>query len=142
MTARLIGAYSHNIDQKGRVIIPAKCREALGEVFYITCGTDGCLFVLPESQWNAIEEKIASMPISQAAAFQRAFYASACEGIPDKQGRVLIPQNLRDYAGLTKDVIIAGAGTRLEIWDSEKWNNLQSSEESTDFLTLMSSIGL
>ena len=140
--ARMIGSYQHNIDQKGRVIIPAKYREALGEIFYITCGTDGCLFVLPESQWNAIEERIADMPISQAAAFQRAFYSSACEGNPDKQGRVLIPQNLRDYAGLTKDVIIAGAGTRLEIWDSEKWNELQGKTLGSDFLTLMTSIGL
>ncbi|MDD5923231.1 MAG: division/cell wall cluster transcriptional repressor MraZ [Clostridia bacterium] len=142
MMTRLIGSYQHNIDSKGRVIIPAKYREELGETFYITCGTDGCLFVLPQSQWIAIEEKIASMPISQAAAFQRAFYSSACEALPDKQGRVLIPQNLRDYAGLDKDVTIAGAGTRLEIWDTDKWNKLQSDAQCVDFLSLMSGIGL
>ena len=142
MAARLIGSYQHNIDSKGRVIIPAKYREALGETFYITCGTDGCLFVLPEDQWIAIEEKINSMPITQAAAFQRKFYASACEGFPDKQGRVLIPQNLRDFAKLTKDVTITGAGNRLEIWDTEKWNAMQDVSDSADIWELMNNIGL
>lgn len=142
MMTRLIGSYQHNIDQKGRVIIPAKYRECLGEVFYITCGTDGCLFVMPEKQIEVIEERIAALPISQTSGFQRMFYSLASECQPDKQGRILIPQVLRDYAGLEKDVTIIGAGTHLEIWNSESWSKAQSNINPDDFLSLMSNIGL
>lgn len=142
MATKLIGSYQHSIDSKSRVIIPAKFREALGETFYLTYGTNGCLFVLPESQWIAIEDKINALPITEAAEFQRSFYALASEGVPDKQGRVLVPQNLREYAGLTKDVTIAGAGNRVELWDTDRWNERQNSAASKDIWEIMSALGL
>ena len=142
MATKLIGSYQHSLDAKSRVIIPTKFREALGDTFYLTYGTNGCIFVLPESQWNAIEEKINSLPITEAAEFQRNFYAMASEGVPDKQGRVLIPQDLREYASLTKDVTIAGAGNRVELWDSQRWNERRNSSGNKDIWEIMSALGL
>ncbi|MGM9525064.1 MAG: division/cell wall cluster transcriptional repressor MraZ [Peptococcaceae bacterium] len=116
------GEYEHTIDTKGRVIIPAKLRDALGESFIIAKGLDGCLSVYSMEQWTAFEAKLQALPLSQpdARAFARFFFSGATEGELDKQGRVMIPPNLREHAGLTKDVVIAGAGNRLEIWDKEK----------------------
>ena len=115
------GEYEHTIDAKGRVIIPARLREALGEQFMITKGLDGCLFVYPMDQWAAFEEKLQALPLNQpsARAFARFFFSGAMEGELDKQGRVMVPPNLREYGKLSKDIVIAGAGTRLEIWDKE-----------------------
>ena len=115
------GEYEHTIDAKGRVIIPARLREALGEQFMITKGLDGCLFVYPMDQWRAFEEKLQALPLNQpsARAFARFFFSGAMEGELDKQGRVMVPPNLREYGKLSKDIVIAGAGTRLEIWDKD-----------------------
>lgn len=128
----LIGQYQHNIDVKGRVIVPVKFREDLGTIFYITKGLDGCLFVLPSSEWNHLQEKIQKMPISKSRGLQRFFFSGAAEVEADKQGRILIPQQLREHAGLTKDVTFIGASSRAEIWDSERWNkfNAELTEES------------
>ena len=128
----LIGQYQHNIDAKGRVIVPAKFREDLGDVFYVTKGLDGCLFVLSPSQWAALEQKVQNMPISKARGLQRFFFSGAAEVETDKQGRILLPQKLRDYAGLSKDVTFIGTSGRAEIWDSERWNRFNSelTEES------------
>lgn len=128
----LIGQYQHNIDTKGRVIVPAKFREDLGTMFYITKGLDGCLFVLPFSEWNHLQEKIQKMPISKSRGLQRFFFSGAAEVEADKQGRILIPQQLREHAGLTKDVTFIGASSRAEIWDSDRWNkfNAELTEES------------
>ena len=115
------GEYEHTIDAKGRVIIPARLREALGDQFMITKGLDGCLFIYPMEHWNAFEEKLQALPLNQpsARAFARFFFSGAMEGELDKQGRVMVPPNLREYGKLSKDIVIAGAGTRLEIWDKE-----------------------
>lgn len=115
------GEYEHTIDAKGRVIIPSKLRESLGEQFMITKGLDGCLFLYPMDQWAEFEEKLQALPLNQpsARAFARFFFSGAMEGELDKQGRVMLPANLREYGKLSKDVIIAGAGTRLELWDKE-----------------------
>ncbi|HHV32305.1 division/cell wall cluster transcriptional repressor MraZ [Caproiciproducens sp. LBM24188] len=128
----LIGEYQHNIDPKGRVIIPSKFREDLGECFYVTKGLDGCLFVLSPEEWARLQEKIKAMPISKSRGLQRFFFSGAAEVEPDKQGRILLPQTLRDYAGLTRDVTVIGASTRAEIWDSARWEEFNSSltEES------------
>ena len=128
----LIGQYQHNIDVKGRVIVPVKFREDLGTIFYITKGLDGCLFVLPSSEWNHLQEKIQKMPISKSRGLQRFFFSGAAEVEADKQGRILIPQQLREHAGLTKDVTFIGTSSRAEIWDSERWNkfNAELTEES------------
>ncbi len=130
--AMLIGEYQHNIDAKGRVIVPARFREDLGEHFYITKGLDGCLFVLSPEEWTRLQEKVKAMPISKARGLQRFFFSGAAEVEPDKQGRILIPQVLRDHAQLTKDVTFIGTSSRAEIWDSKRWNDFNSSltEES------------
>lgn len=122
----LIGEYQHNIDIKNRVIVPAKFREDLGKRFYITKGLDGCLFVLSSEAWEQLQVKIAAMPISKSRSLQRFFFAGAAEVEPDKQGRILIPQNLREYAGLEKDVTFIGISIRAEIWSTEKWNQINN----------------
>ncbi|MFR9228803.1 MAG: division/cell wall cluster transcriptional repressor MraZ [Acutalibacteraceae bacterium] len=116
----LIGQYQHNIDAKNRVIVPAKFREDLGERFYVTKGLDGCLFVLSEEGWKRLQDKIVAMPMSKARQ-QRFFFSGAAEVEPDKQGRILIPQPLRDYASIEKDVTFIGTGDRAEIWSTECW---------------------
>src|SRR5699024_6841163 len=117
----LRGEYQHNIDPKGRVIVPSKFREDLGERFYVTKGLDGCLFVLSPTEWDKLQEKIMAMPISKARSLQRFFFSGAAEMEPDKQGRILLPQHLREYAGLTKDVAFVGASRRAELWDAARW---------------------
>lgn len=128
----LIGEYQHNIDSKGRVAIPSKFRDDLGMRFYITKGLDDCLFVLGQKEWDNLENKIKSMPMSKARGVQRFFFSGACEVVPDKQGRILIPQKLREYASLNKEVTLTGASNRVEIWDSNKWDsfNLDLTQES------------
>ena len=126
----LIGKYQHIIDAKNRVIVPAKFREDLGSLFYITKGLDGCLFVLSRKGWEQLQAKIDAMPLSKSRGLQRFFFAGATEAEPDKQGRILIPQNLREYAELEKDVTFIGTSTRAEIWSTEKWNRMN--EELTE----------
>jgi MraZ protein len=123
----LIGEYQHNIDPKGRVIVPSRFREDLGEHFYVTKGLDGCLFLLSTEGWQKLQEKVGSMPMSKARGLQRFFFSGAVDVEPDKQGRILIPQNLRTYASLEKDVTFIGASSRAEIWNTAKWNEFNSS---------------
>lgn len=122
----LIGEYQHTIDQKGRVIVPARFREDLGDSFYVTKGLDGCLFVLSPGEWTRLQERVSAMPISKARGLQRFFFSGAVEAQPDRQGRVLLPQTLRDYAGLDKDVTFIGASSRAEIWDTAHWTAFNS----------------
>ena len=128
----LIGEYQHNIDAKGRVIVPVKFREDLGERFYVTKGLDGCLFVLSAAEWKRLQDKIQAMPISKSRGLQRFFFSGAAEVETDKQGRILLPQQLREHAGLTKDVTFIGTSSRAEIWDSARWSevNAELTEES------------
>ncbi len=123
----LIGEYLHSIDAKGRVSVPAKFRDDLGPCFYITKGLDGCLFVLSAPEWATLQQKVSAMPVSKARGLQRFFFAGAAEVVPDKQGRILIPQPLREYAALQKDVTFLGAATRAEIWSTSKWAEFSSS---------------
>lgn len=123
----LIGEYQHNIDPKGRVIVPSRFREDLGEHFYVTKGLDGCLFVLSAEGWKSLQEKVSAMPVSKARGLQRFFFSGAVDAEPDKQGRILIPQNLRAYASLEKDVTFIGASSRAEIWNTANWNAFNSS---------------
>lgn len=119
-----IGEYQHNIDNKGRLIIPSKLREGLGENFIMTKGLDNCLFVYSKSEWNILEEKLKSLPLTSrdARAFVRFFFSGATECELDKQGRILIPANLRNHSKLEKEAIIIGVGTRVEIWSKEEWD--------------------
>ncbi len=133
----LIGSYQHNIDAKGRVIMPAKFREELGEVFYATKGTDSSIMVMSKELWEELGQRICSLPSAQTKDLQRFLFSSAAELIPDKQGRVLIPQMLRDYASLKKDVVIIGTGSRVEIWDADKWNEYNEAVSENQVLEIM-----
>jgi len=126
-----LGMYSHNIDAKGRIIMPAKFREKLGEQFIITKGLDGCLFVYPMDEWEDVSSRLAKLPSNQQNArfLQRTILAGAAEGEPDKQGKVLITQMHREYANLTKEVVIIGVSNRVEIWDAQNWQNYSQREE-------------
>ena len=141
-----LGEYQHNIDPKGRLIIPSKFRELLGEHFVLTKGLDGCLFVYPMEGWNELEDKLKSLPLTQkdARAFARIFFSGASEGELDKQGRVLLPPNLRTYAHITKETMIIGVGTRFEIWDLDTWQqyNQESDKSFEQLAELMGQYGL
>ncbi|MDO4459395.1 MAG: division/cell wall cluster transcriptional repressor MraZ [Clostridia bacterium] len=128
----LYGEYQHNMDAKGRVTVPAKFREDLGDRFYVCKGLDNCLFMLSEEGWTAMMNKISALPASQSTKLQRFFFAGAAEAEADKQGRILLPQSLRDYAGLTRETTVVGLGTRAEIWDTEKWNAYMASQSDED----------
>ena len=133
----LIGEYQHNIDPKGRVIVPSRFREDLGDRFYLTKGIDGCLFVLSPAGWDKLCEKVSAMPVSKARGLQRFFFSGAEEAEPDRQGRILIPQNLRAYAGLTKDITFIGASSRAEIWDTAAWNDFNATLTKTSVAEAM-----
>lgn len=126
----LIGEYEHSLDTKGRLILPSKLREDIGEKFVITKGLDGCLFGFSKNEWTNFEEKLKTLPLinKNARDFVRFFLSGAVEAEIDKQGRFLIPSNLRNYASLDKEVVITGVGTRIEIWDKESWNKYNSEE--------------
>ncbi|MDU4959748.1 MAG: division/cell wall cluster transcriptional repressor MraZ [Sporomusaceae bacterium] len=119
----LLGEYQHSIDSKGRVILPAKFREELGEQCIATKGLEKCLFVYPRQEWSTIENKLKQLPLAkaEARAFVRFFFSGAAELECDKQGRVLIPANLRSYAALEKDIVVIGVLNRIEIWDRIAW---------------------
>lgn len=119
----LMGEYQHTIDDKGRLFMPARLREELGQHFYISKGLDGCLFVYDEEQWQQFEAKLNALPMSMKGArdFKRFFFSGATEGCCDKQGRISLPLNLREHAALAKDVVIVGVGNRAEIWAKERW---------------------
>ena len=125
-----IGEYEHSLDTKGRVIMPAKLREDIGEKFIVTKGLDGCLFAYSISEWTNFEEKLKTLPLTNKNArdFVRFFLSGAVECEIDKQGRFLIPGNLRTYATLEKEIIIIGVGTRIEIWNREEWKKYSSDE--------------
>ena len=126
----LIGEYEHSLDVKGRLIMPAKLREDMGEKFIITKGLDGCLFGFSQTEWSNFEEKLKTLPLTNKNArdFVRFFLSGAIECEIDKQGRFLIASNLREYANMEKDVVIIGVGTRLEIWNRDKWKTYNSDE--------------
>lgn len=125
-----IGEYSHTLDAKGRVILPAKFRDGLGEKFVLTKGLDNCLFIYSMDEWKTFEDRLKTLPLTNKDArnFIRFFFAGAIECEVDKQGRILVSQNLREYASLIKDIVIIGVSTRIEIWDKEKWENYTSQD--------------
>ena len=126
-----MGEYSHTIDTKGRLIIPSKFREELGETFVVTKGLDGCLFVFSDEEWKAFEIKLKSLPLTNknARQFARFFVAGATPCELDKQGIILLPATLREFAGLEKDVVLTGMLNRIEIWSKEKWNENNSLDD-------------
>lgn len=142
----LLGEYEHSIDTKGRIAMPARLREGLGGKFIITKGLDGCLFVYAMDEWQRVEQKLASLPMSRKTArdFTRFLFGGACEGECDKQGRVLLPASLRRYAGLERDAVIVGVGSRAEIWDAAKWQqyNEESAEDVNELAEQLADLGI
>lgn len=126
----LIGEYEHSLDDKGRAIMPVKLRADIGERFIITKGLDGCLFVFSQLEWSNFETKLKELPLTNKNArdFVRFFLSGATECELDKQGRFLIANNLRAYADITKELVIIGVGTRLELWNKDKWKIYNSDE--------------
>ena len=116
----MTGQYAHNIDAKGRLFIPAKLREELGETFHVTIGPDHCLTIYPNDTWDDFMAKFHDMPYSKGKSL-RALSANAVDCEPDGQGRILIPAKLREYAGLQKEVVVIGSFDRAEIWNAERW---------------------
>lgn len=136
----LIGEYQYTLDVKGRLFIPVKFREDLGESFVVTKGLDDCLFVYSEEQWNKLLEKINALPMSQRD-IRRFFLAGATQVDLDKQGRILLPQNLREHAKLERDVVIIGVSERVEIWDKERWENAVNTLTSEAVAEKMEELG-
>jgi MraZ protein len=138
------GEYSHSIDAKGRLIIPAKFRELLGDQFVVTKGFDGCLFVFAEEGWNKFEEKLQSLPMDkpEARILGRFFISGAIDAELDKQGRILLPANLLQHAGIEKEAVIAGVGNRAEIWSKEKWEKASTFDDINEIAAKMSEYGL
>ncbi|XER06705.1 Transcriptional regulator MraZ [Sporomusa rhizae] len=146
MTAVFMGEYLHTVDNKGRLILPAKFREELGEIFIATKGLDNCLFVYTQSEWAILEEKLKKLPLAkpEARAFVRFFFSGAAELECDKQGRVLLPTNLREHANLEKDVVVIGVSTRIEIWDKGAWDkyNQQISPTVAEIAENLADLGI
>ena len=136
--------YNHTVDTKGRLIVPSKFREQLGDEFVVTKGMDGCLFVYANEDWSAFEQKLTSLPLinKEARKFARFFLAGAAQVEVDKQGRILLPANLREFAGLEKDVVLVGVGSRIEIWSRENWENMEADSDMDDIAATMESLGL
>ncbi|MFP4975656.1 division/cell wall cluster transcriptional repressor MraZ [Paenibacillus sp. CN-4] len=128
-----MGEFQHAIDDKGRIIIPAKFRELLGASFVATRGLDSCVFVYPMDEWKVMEQKLKSLPLmkSDARAFSRFFFSGAAECVWDKQGRVNLPANLRQYAKLEKDCVILGVSNRVEIWNKDLWEQYFGQSEDS-----------
>ena len=140
----LMGEYEHSLDAKGRLIMPAKLRQDIGEKFILTKGLDGCLFAFSTQEWINFEEKLKSLPLSDknARSFVRFFLAGATECEIDKQGRFLIPANLRESAKLDKDAMIVGVGTRLEIWNKEIWQKCEENISADEIAENMTMLGI
>ena len=141
-----IGEYNHNLDDKGRLAIPSKYRDDLAKGAVVTRGLDNCLFLYPKAEWNKLAKKLADLPISQAntRAFARLMLAGAMDVELDKQGRIIIPEYLRKYAGMKKQLVVTGLMNRMEIWDEDKWTDYKKSTEadSNDIAETLGELGV
>ena len=140
----LIGEYEHTIDAKGRLSMPSKLRRDMGEAFIVTKGLDGCLFAFSQEEWKNFETKLKALPLSDKNArnFVRFFLAGATECEIDKQGRFLIPSNLREAGKLEKEAVIIGVGTRLEIWNKDIWNSKDEEISADEIAENMTMLGI
>ena len=134
VTNMFMGEYNHTVDAKGRLIVPSKFREQLGDEFVVTKGFDSCLFVYGNPEWAEMEKKLTALPVTNASArkLTRFFLAGATTCEVDKQGRILIPSVLRDYAGIEKEAVLVGTGSHLEIWSKERWLAINSYDDNED----------
>ena len=141
-----IGEYSHNLDDKGRLAVPKKFRKALAKGAVVTRGLDSCLFLYTKEEWSRLAEKLAALPFAQAntRAFARLMLAGAMDVDIDNQGRIAVPEYLRAYAGISKEIVVAGLYNRLELWNSERWNEYKQKTEaqSNEIAEQMASLGV
>jgi MraZ protein len=141
-----LGEFVHSIDEKNRLAIPARFRQDLAAGLYLTKGVDRCLYLLTPEGWNRLAERIAGLPTMQADArkIQRHFFSGAAPLVPDKLGRIVIPQSLRAYAGLENEVVVAGVHSRIELWRRETWDEEQArvEEQTSTIAEQMASIGI
>lgn len=139
-----MGEYNHSIDAKGRLIIPSKFRDALGDNFVVTKGLEGCLFVFESYEFESFMDKLNEKSDLEAKVrkIKRFFISGAQQLEPDKQGRMLVPPTLREYACLEKDVVFAGVGGHIEIWDKSKWDEITSFDDINDIAEELSAIGI
>ena len=137
----LMGEYSHTLDAKGRMIFPARLREELGGTFVVTRGLDNCLYVYSLAEWDKLSEKLVAQPFSKGSKLLRFMFSKAGRVEADKQGRILIPINLRGYAGIDKDVVVVGVGNHAEIWDKDKWAEFESTMDADDIAKAMDELG-
>lgn len=139
-----MGEYNHSIDAKGRLIIPSKFRDVLGDEFVVTKGLEGCLFVFEKYEFETFMDKLNEKSDLEAKVrkIKRFFISGAQTMEPDKQGRMLVPPTLREYAGLEKEVVFAGVGGHIEIWDKNKWDDVTSFDDINDIAEELSNIGI
>ena len=139
-----MGEYNHTIDAKGRLIIPSRFREVLGDEFVVTKGMDGCLFVFADPEWQAFEEKLRNLPMidKEARQFTRFFLAGAASVEVDKQGRILLPAVLREFAGITKEAVLVGVGSRVEIWSKDRWEGTVTYQDMEEISRHMIELGI
>ena len=139
-----MGEYNHTIDAKGRLIIPSKFRDELGDTFVLTKGLDGCLSIYPQGEWAEFEKKLRSLPLTSknARTFTRFFVAGATACELDRQGRILVPATLREYAGLTKDVVLTGNLNRIEVWSKEKWTENSNYDDMDSIAEGLTELGI
>jgi MraZ protein len=138
-----MGEYNHTVDDKGRVIIPVKFREDLGDDFVVSRGLDGCLFVHDNKEWQKFVEKLQEIPGGKdARQFRRNFLAKAETASIDKQGRVLIPEKLRSEAAIEKEVVVIGVGNRIEIWNRDNWENASEDIDAEEIAEKMGQLGI
>lgn len=138
----LTGEYFHALDAKGRVFVPSKLRESLGEVFMLARNVDGCLSLYDMNEWQRLTDKLALLPDTQTRTIRRFLFTFAAETSPDSQGRINIPAGLREYAGLTRDVAVLGVGDHAEIWAAEKWEAMKTGEDASNVEKMMRELGL
>lgn len=139
-----MGEYNHTVDAKGRLIVPSKFREQLGEEFVVTKGLDGCLFVYENSEWKSLEEKLHALPLTNTNArkFSRFFLAGATTCEVDRQGRILLPAILREFATIEKDAVLVGVGSRIEIWSKESWLAANVYDDMEEIAENMEGLGI
>ena len=138
----LIGTYKHTVDNKGRLVIPQRYRNDLGDRFVVTRGLDGCLTLYPMEEWSRLSAMIKAAPLAESRTMQRFFFAFAEEAEPDSQGRVVLPQTLRELANIRRDVVVVGVDSHAEVWDSEAWENISKAAGDDDVLEALRKSGL
>ncbi len=139
-----MGEYNHTVDEKGRLIIPSKFREELGNEFVITKGLDDCLFIYNNTEWRALEDKLRALPLTNknARTFARFMLGGAATVELDKQGRILIPQVLRTFASLDKEIVLVGIANRIEIWNKAKWDAASNIDDMESIAEQMADLGI